>query len=141
MREMRATTRKAGPRGKEGALATATAAAAPTTAPATTPAPAARVVRHHLELRGRRRDRGLRLRLRLRHEGGVALLLEPQRLKHESVVLRSAGLTGASEGASAGLRERRGGTGFLHPVPQRSKPESRCGRWGTQRSATMIRRV
>ena len=131
MREMRATTRKAGPRGKEGALATATAAAAPPPAPATTPAPSARVVRHHLKLRGRRRDRGLRLRLRLRHEGGVALLLEPQRLKHESVVLRSAGLTGASEGASAGLRERRGGTGFLHPVPQRNKPESRCGQWGS----------
>jgi hypothetical protein len=125
MREVLATTRKTGP------LATATAAAAPPPAPATTPAPAARVVRHHLKLRGRRRDRGLRLRLRLRHEGGVALLLEPQRLKHESVVLRSAGLTGASEGASAGLRERRGGTGFLHPVPQRSKPESRCGQWGS----------
>ena len=103
MNEMRAATRKAGPRGKEGALATATAAAAPTTAPATTPAPWAWVVRHHLELRGRRRDRRLRLRLRLRHEGGVALLLNPQRLEHESVVLRSAGLTGASEGASAGL--------------------------------------
>ena len=132
---MLATTREAGP------LATATAAAAPTTAPATTPAPAARVVRHHLELRGWRRGRGLRLRLRLRHEGGVALLLEPQRLKHESVVLRSAGLTGASEGASAGLRERRGGTGFLHPVPQRGKPGSRCGRWGMQSSATMIWRV
>ena len=131
---MRATTRKAG------ALGTATATAATPPAPATTPAPAARVVRHHLELRGWHRV-GQRLRLRLRHEGGVALLLEPQRLKHESVVLRSAGLTGASEGASAGLRERRGGTGFLHPVPQRSKPESRCGRWGTQRSATMIRRV
>ena len=134
MREMRATTRKAG------ALATATAAAATPPAPATTPAPAARVVRHHREMRGWHRV-GQRLRPRLRHEGGVALLLEPQRLEHESVVLRSAGLTGASEGASAGLRERRGGTGFLHPVPQRSKPESRCGRWGTQRSATMIRRV
>ena len=134
MHEMRATTRKAG------ALATATAAAATPPAPATTPAPAARVVRHHREMRGWHRV-GQRLRLRLRHEGGVALLLEPQRLEHESVVLRSAGLTGASEGASAGLRERRGGTGFLHPVPQRSKPESRCGRWGTQRSATMIRRV
>ena len=140
MREMRATTRKAGPRGKEGALATATAAAAPTTAPATTPAPWVWVVSHHLERRGWHRV-GQRLRLRLRHEGGVALLLNPQRLEHESVVLRSAGLTGASEGASAGLRERRGGTGFLHPVPQRSKPESRCGRWGTRRSATMIRRV
>jgi hypothetical protein len=131
---MRATTPKAG------ALGTATATAATAATPATTPAPAARVVRHHREMRGWHRA-GQRLRLRLRHEGGVAPLLKPQRLEHESVVLRSAGLTGASEGASAGLRERRGGTGFLHPVPQRSKPESRCGRWGTQRSATMIRRV
>ena len=124
MHEVRATTRKAG------ALGTATAAAATPPAPATTPAPAARVVRHHREMRGWHRV-GQRLRLRLRHEGGVALLLEPQRLEHESVVLRSAGLTGASEGASAGLRERRGGTGFLHPVPQRNKPESRCGQWGS----------
>ena len=138
MNEMLAATRKAGPRGKEGALATATAAAAPTPAPAATPAPWVWVVSHHLETRGWHR---VGQRLRLRHEGGVALLLSPQSLEHESVVLRSAGLTSASEGASAGLRERRGGTGFLHPVPQRSKPESRCGRWGTRRSATMIRRV
>ena len=128
---MRATARVAG------AQATAAATAAPTAAPATTAAPLAGVVRYHLELRlgrGARRLRPrlrLRQRVRLRHESGVALLLEPQRLKHERVVGRRAGLTGASEGASAGLSERRGGTGYHHPVPQRSKPESRCGQWGS----------
>ena len=71
-------------------------------------APLAVVVRYHLKLRRCRcGGRSRALRRSLRHQRCVLLLPPCQLLIHVRVVGRRSGLTGASERASTGLRERR----------------------------------